>query len=255
MDATENDVRLRLRLQGPVTPAQLRCLRAVFPPLAVIPPAALRQRLSTCSYFVVGSVAQTDSTQALARLCEAGLNCSLTERYDVDYVRRILQAPPAWASAKERGEVVFMPSFSPELILRFWNDERGRHMHLSRLNVMIGHRHFSLARWLTSTSEEAGPEEVLHEEQTSAPAALASIFVDALPSEAAPTPGYILTDGMPLHVRLEAAGHRAARRFHSPGQSELPEAYAWLMRVLNAASCFTSPESREGLRDIKSYFH
>lgn len=249
----DDQQRVRLTLDGPVTPAQLRRLRAEFPPLGAVPPGALRERLSACSRFVVGNIATSDSLGVLARLREEGLFVELAREYGTEYLRQVLPGPLEWLSATERAEVIFMPAFSPEVVVRFWSGS-GIRMHLASLNVMASDRHFSVARWLTSASEDAGPEEVLHEESGASSFGL-GVFTDALPPLAVSDPAVGIIDGISVHLVMEAAEKRAERSFHSATPSEQPAAHAWLMRVLSAASCLTSSESRERLRDVASYFH
>lgn len=211
------------------------------------------ERLSACSRFVVGSVQRADSARVLATLQNVGLSCELRGEYGADYLRKLLSAPAAWTSANERGEVVFLPSFSPEFVLRFWREGGGVHLHLATLNLLIYHRHFGgAARWLTSASVDAGPMEVAHEEFADAPSAFAGVFAETLPPNAAENRRAVIFDGMPLEVRIETAGKRADRSFHAPLQSE-PEAHAWLNRLLEAASCFTSAETRKRLHEVRRY--
>jgi len=145
-------VRLRLH-PNEVTMAQLGVIQRVVPALGSIALPVLRDRLRASDTVVVGDLAETSGLDALT---SCGLVAELVDLDDYNsHVRRNLPPPrePAWSSARATLEVVVLPSFSDELVIRLWEvGDRGQ-LQLGSLGIQIWGRHFCRARWTFSTGE------------------------------------------------------------------------------------------------------
>jgi hypothetical protein len=129
---------IRLRFAASPDATQLEMLRATFPHLAELAPSTLRERLSERPVVVLrGVFSRVEGDAVVKQLADVGLEAELFGNdYGLPYLRRTLPAPnPTWEPAETALEVVFRPSFTPEVIVRLWTHESRARLQLGSLNT------------------------------------------------------------------------------------------------------------------------
>jgi len=211
---------------------------------------------------VVGDVAAADASALTEHLSTVGVGVELVshEGYGAPYVTSLLPKPPeSWSSSQHTLELVFRPSFSPEVVIRLCSDGETSRLQLASLGTNIWVRRFNPPPWLRPKSRRVvlrGPG-AIEQEPTVAPEVPHAETVDAsgchplielglrLPRPA-PSAGI---DGMKVTLIARDQSGEITRELWSPRPED--PAFELLMRVHGVASMHLSdPESRRRLDEL-----
>ena len=259
MGALSKRLSVRLVFQHPPSASQLSGLRSLFSDLAKIPPVDLHEHLTSSPVCVVGSVPCSESG-GLAKSVEArwlevaalGLEVEFfdLDDYGAPYVRSLLlAAPSSWSEAEQTLELQFRPSFSPEVILRFWNYGGEARLLLVSLGIRVWARRLCVPPWLASRSRRlaivdpsVGADRECEEppvppEQPQDETAEVATIDDLLPlAIELPEPRRVVgTDGMAVEIVARSGANHVSRELWSPTQSREPEAHELVRRALALA--------------------
>ncbi|MCA9612611.1 MAG: hypothetical protein R3B99_29050 [Polyangiales bacterium] len=267
---------IRLRFTAPPDETQLERLRATFPHLAELAPATLRERLSEQSVVVLRGLFSRDEGDAVVlQLANVGLDAEpFGNDYGLPYLRRELPAPDAtWESAETALEVVFRPSFTPEVIVRLWTHDARDRLQLSSYNALVYHEHFGAPHW---QNEDLYPRrerkirkrrrgrslwedlpldppparELPSEESANVPSLALFEAAERIPN----VPRRLGIDGMLIDVELRRGERHETRELWSPRASDAPEAFDLLRRIHALAWLrLTKRESRRRLEELHSW--
>ncbi len=254
---------VRLSLSGPPTNAQLVGLRGVFPNLALMPPAELRTHLVEWPVCVVGSVAASDSGPLAERVAalDVGIEFVAHGDYQPDYVASLMPGPPgSWETSDTSLELVFCPSFSPEVVVRLWEGQATSRAQLVSLGVSIWVRRFNPPPWLRAKRRAVHAPGLATREEPPVPperphaecVAVASIgpLVDLALGLAKPASTQGI-DGMTIRVTARRGTRTEVRELWSPGPDTNPEAFELLQRAHSLASeGLHEPQSRRRLEEL-----
>lgn len=209
-------VKLRVHLDRPADARALAALRRAVPDLANQSLATLRRRLERHPWFVVEAA-------DLEGLVAAGLR---VERVPVcDYETLVACLPPpfaGWSDASPRAEILFLPSFDPEVMIRLAEGT----VQLCTMSAPLGSSRFGISRWLIGDCDPPPPiEQPLDAVAESAIADALLSKVDAL----RPRRAEAVCDGMGVVVRTD----RRDVYFATPGPDRAPVAHRWLTATLD----------------------
>lgn len=264
---------LRVVLDGPPSIEQLRALRFVQPRLAELPPQELQRYLGRRRIWVIADLCVDDFDRTRAELERVGIHAELTSfaDYTPEYLRRVLPpAPPEWDRSEQRLEVVFRPSFSPEVILRLFRDGSRCTLQLASMSTSVWERHFNAPEWLEirrkvvmrSSSPrpsaspaapiDAEPEEPLEQaiEETVLVDADDELFAAAHAVPALDA-GFGL-DGMFVTMTSRRGSETVSRECWSPSTARCPALHRVLTRLDRLAwGGLSTPASRACLEELR----
>ena len=242
---------IRLRLEAPPNAKQVKGIRALFPELASQPPATLMKRLRSGAEPVVATVGAQRAQRLRAELLALEIPSEIygIDDYGPAYLRKLLPAPPAWGAARERGEFVFMPSFSPEVVLRMWKHGTADHAHLAALDTNVFVAHFNVARWLREEGEI--PEEAKKADESVVVDSVDAVLGYRLPSMPRGWDSCAIADGILVYVCLETSEGRQEHTYSSPAADHLPRAHAFLKQVLEVSRYLNGLESHRRLAELQ----
>lgn len=242
---------VRIVLAGPPTAAQLRALRARFEALAHHPPASLRDHLARWPRCVVGACLPDELDAARRELEPLGVGVEPVGEYGHEAVLAVVPGPPQpeWDDAEATLEVVFLPSFHPEVVLRAWTRDGRSRAQLASVGTQVARTRLGWAPWLFGEDDEVPPERPSSEV---ADADLACLIGSALALPAARSA--IGLDGMTVVLRAR----RGARVVHADAWSPTPGTHPELARLLaalraHARRAFSMPASMARLAELDRY--
>ena len=153
----------RILLDARPTTAALAGLRALFPSLAAVPVARMRAALDEWPVCVVGTVTRGDADALRAQVRALGIGIELfTDEDYPTYVGALLPGSAECARASDACELLVLPSFSPELVIRLWIAEGRGHLQVASMGTSVWARRFDRPPWLgrehASPTDAAAPE-------------------------------------------------------------------------------------------------
>lgn len=246
-------VSVRITLARPPTTAQLRALRARFEALAQLPPSSLRDHLTRWPRCVVGALLQDELDATRRDLEPLGVTIEPVGEYGADTLRAVLPGAPQpdWDAAEAALEVVVLPSFHPEVVLRAWAGKGRSWTQLASLGTQLWRTRYNQPPWLVGDDEDVPPEDPSSEvaELADDVAALVDAAL-ALP----PTRPRIGLDGVIVALRARRGDRVHDVETWSPTPSCHPELVRLLVALrLGARRALSHPASVARLTDLDGY--